>query len=166
MKYVVDVEGDTFAVEIRDDAVLVDGEPILAHVERIAGTPMVDVAIGTTRHLLAVQDTGSRGGYSVTTDDYRLLAQAHDEHTQRLREMGANRAHRTGPLQLIAPMPGLIVRVEVQPGDVVEMGRALVVMEAMKMENELRATGAGTVKHVHAQAGVAVEKGTVLLEIE
>ncbi len=166
MKYVVDVEGDTFSVEISDDAILVDGEPILAHLAPIAGTPMVEVAVGTARHLVAVEHGGGRGDYTVTTDDHRLVAQATDEHTQRLRDMDANRRHRTGPLRLIAPMPGLIVRVEVQPGDAVEVGRALVVMEAMKMENELRATGAGTVTRVHAQAGVAVEKGTVLLEIE
>jgi biotin carboxyl carrier protein len=166
VKYVVEVEGDTFSVEISDDAILVDGEPILAHLAPIAGTPMVEVAVGTARHLVAVQHSGGRGDYTVTTDDHRLVAQATDEHTQRLRDMDASRLHRTGPLRLIAPMPGLIVRVEVQPGDAVEVGRALVVMEAMKMENELRATGAGTVTRVHAQAGVAVEKGTVLLEIE
>ena len=61
-------------------------------------------------------------------------------------------------------MPGLIVRVSVAAGDSVQAGQGLVVMEAMKMENELRAHGAGTVKAVHVEAGKAVEKGTVLVE--
>jgi pyruvate carboxylase subunit B len=63
-------------------------------------------------------------------------------------------------------MPGLIVRVNVNPGDTVAQGQGLVVMEAMKMENELRAQAAGTVKSVNVKPGTAVEKGTVLGEME
>ncbi|MDE3052849.1 MAG: biotin/lipoyl-binding protein [Gemmatimonadota bacterium] len=63
-------------------------------------------------------------------------------------------------------MPGLIVRVHVKPGDVVQPGQGLVVMEAMKMENELRATAGGTVKAVAVAPGTAVEKGALLLELE
>ena len=63
-------------------------------------------------------------------------------------------------------MPGLIVRVTVNAGDVVRMGQGVVVMEAMKMENELRAPANGTVKQVLVAPGNAVEKGAVLLEIE
>jgi propionyl-CoA carboxylase alpha chain len=66
----------------------------------------------------------------------------------------------------MAPMPGLIVRVNVAAGDRVQPGQGLVVMEAMKMENELRATAAGTVKRVMAAPGAAVEKGALLLEME
>ena len=72
----------------------------------------------------------------------------------------------TGPAPLVAPMPGMIVRVNVQVGDAVQPGQGLVVMEAMKMENELRAPAAATVKAVHAQPGTAVEKGALLLELE
>jgi biotin carboxyl carrier protein len=63
-------------------------------------------------------------------------------------------------------MPGLIVRINVKPGDTVGQGQGLVVMEAMKMENELRAQAAGTVKSVNVTPGTAVEKGTVLIEME
>jgi pyruvate carboxylase subunit B len=63
-------------------------------------------------------------------------------------------------------MPGLIVRVNVKAGDKVAQGQGLVVMEAMKMENELRAQAAGTVKNVSVTPGTAVEKGTVLIEME
>ena len=63
-------------------------------------------------------------------------------------------------------MPGLIVRVNVNPGDAVQAGQGLVVMEAMKMENELRSSAAGVVKAVHVAPGKAVEKGAVLVELE
>jgi biotin carboxyl carrier protein len=63
-------------------------------------------------------------------------------------------------------MPGLIVRVNVQEGDRVRAGQGLVVMEAMKMENELRASADGIVRRVIVIPGSAVEKGAQLLEME
>jgi pyruvate carboxylase subunit B len=63
-------------------------------------------------------------------------------------------------------MPGLIVRVQVAVGDRVLAGQGVVVMEAMKMENELRAPAAGVVRLVNAVPGTAVEKGTRLIEFE
>jgi biotin carboxyl carrier protein len=62
-------------------------------------------------------------------------------------------------------MPGLIVRINVAPGDAVQPDQPLVVMEAMKMENELRSRSAGTVTAVRVQPGAAVEKGAVLVEL-
>jgi pyruvate carboxylase subunit B len=63
-------------------------------------------------------------------------------------------------------MPGLVVRVQVQPGGQVSVGDGLVVLEAMKMENELKAQAAGVVKRVRVAPGEAVEKGQVLVEFE
>ncbi|HEX9393001.1 MAG TPA: biotin/lipoyl-containing protein, partial [Gemmatimonadales bacterium] len=65
-----------------------------------------------------------------------------------------------------APMPGLVVRVEVQEGQRVEAGAGLVVVEAMKMENELRATRAGVVSRVHVKAGQTVDRGVPLVTLE
>jgi pyruvate carboxylase subunit B len=62
-------------------------------------------------------------------------------------------------------MPGRVVRVEVRTGDLVRQGQGVVVLEAMKMENELAAPIAGRVTAVHAEAGAAVTKGTVLVEV-
>jgi len=63
-------------------------------------------------------------------------------------------------------MPGLVIRINVSPGDRVEAGDGVVVMEAMKMENELRATSSGTVKAVKVSPGTAVERGALLVEME
>ena len=63
-------------------------------------------------------------------------------------------------------MPGLVVRVEVSEGQAVEVGDGLVVVEAMKMENELRATQQGVVEQVHVQAGDRVEKGAELVTLK
>jgi len=67
---------------------------------------------------------------------------------------------------VVAPMPGLIVRVNVSPGDTVAAGQGLVVVEAMKMENELKAPADGVVARVSVEAGAAVEKGAVLVVLE
>ncbi len=72
----------------------------------------------------------------------------------------------SGPQRLIAPMPGKIVRVLVKPGDHVTARQPVVVVEAMKMENELRAGRDGTVAEVHAREGMSVDAGTLLVVIQ
>jgi biotin carboxyl carrier protein len=67
-----------------------------------------------------------------------------------------------GPQRVDAPMPGKIVRVLVKEGDAVEEGQGLVVVEAMKMENELKSPKAGVVRELHAQEGQPVEAGAKL----
>jgi pyruvate carboxylase subunit B len=63
-------------------------------------------------------------------------------------------------------MPGLVLRVQVTPGQRVPAGAGLVVLEAMKMENELKAAAAVVIKAVRVEPGAAVEKGQVLLEFD
>jgi pyruvate carboxylase subunit B len=65
-----------------------------------------------------------------------------------------------------APMPGLVLDVLVREGDVVDAEQGLLVLEAMKMENELGAPAAGTVRAIHAATGDAVDKNALLIEIE
>ena len=71
-----------------------------------------------------------------------------------------------GPSQLKAPIPGKVVSVKVAPGDEVAPGQALIVLEAMKMENELASEQAGRVVAVHVDAGATVESGQLLVEME
>ena len=71
-----------------------------------------------------------------------------------------------GPRPVTAPMPGKIVKVLVKPGDAVAARQGVVVVEAMKMENELRAPKAGVVAQVNVAEGASVEAGAVLVVIE
>ena len=66
---------------------------------------------------------------------------------------------------VMAPMPGRIVKIEVQEGDEVAVGQGLIVVEAMKMENEFKALKKGVVQKIHVQVGQAVEAKTLLMEI-
>jgi biotin carboxyl carrier protein len=70
-----------------------------------------------------------------------------------------------GPQRVVAPMPGKVVRVLVKPGDAVRPRQGLVVIEAMKMENELRAAREGTVTDVPAKEAMSVDAGTLLVVI-
>jgi pyruvate carboxylase subunit B len=152
----IDPEG----VRYEDDAA------IRGELSDIEGSPVRMVKLGTHVYRVVAEKRQGRGRYTLWVDGYRFETEALDERTRSIRDLSAATAGPTGPAPIIAPMPGLIVRVNVSVGDRVEAGQGLVVMEAMKMENELRASSAGTVKAVLAQAGTAVEKGAVLLELE
>ena len=76
-------------------------------------------------------------------------AEVVDERTRVIRAMTGNGAQTPGPRPVLATMPGLVVRVEVAEGDTVRGGQGIVIVEAMKMENELRAEGPGVVRRVH-----------------
>ncbi len=67
---------------------------------------------------------------------------------------------------IIAPLPGTIIEILVQPGDEIQAGQAVVVLEAMKMENELQAEFAGTVASVNVQEGDVVRAGTEIITID
>jgi propionyl-CoA carboxylase alpha chain len=96
--------------------------------------------------------------------EYR--AEVVDEARARLASVAGARAASHTHLELKAPMPGLLVRVLCEPGDTIEPGQPLAVLQAMKMENELSLPRRGTVSAVNAQPGQTVEQGQVLLMVE
>ena len=165
MKYLVRVGEAEHEVVLDGGGVRVDGEAVSAHVLPVDGTPIQLAQIGDQIHRVIARRGGTRGTYTIWVDGYRFDVEALDERTRAIRDLSAS-APAAGPAPFVAPMPGLIVRVNAQVGDRVQPGQGLVVMEAMKMENELRAQAEGTVKNVLVAPGAAVEKGTVLLELE
>ena len=166
MKYIVEVNGRTIEVQLDGDGVHVDGEGVRVQLVEVEGTPVRVVTIGDEVHRVVARRGAGRGRYTLWIGGHRYEVEALDERTRTIRDLSNASAGPKGPAPLVAPMPGLIVRVNVQPGDAVSAGQGLVVMEAMKMENELRAAGPGTVKAVLATPGTAVEKGAVLVELE
>lgn len=166
MKYVVDLNGIRTEVDVSGESVGIDGVAEMAHVEDLPGTPIRLVRIGTRVHRVVVRRGAGRGQYTLSLDGWRFEGEAIDERTRAIRDIAAASAKPAGPAPVIAPMPGMIVRVGVSVGDTVHAGQGVVAMEAMKMENELRAQSGGVVKAVHVAAGQAVEKGMVLVEME
>ena len=166
MKYIVDLNGERREVEVDGESVHVDSHRVLARLEEVEGTPVRLVTIGSQVHRVVVRRGATRGAYTLWVDGFRFDGEALDERTRAIRDITADSRKGSGPISLGAPMPGLIVRVNVAPGDAVQAGQGLIVMEAMKMENELRASVAGTVKNVLVEPGKAVEKGTLLIEFQ
>lgn len=166
MKYIVQLNDERRSVSLDPEGVRYEGELVRAELSEIEGSPVRMVKIGTEVYRVVVEKRPGRGRYTLWVDGYRFEAEALDERTRAVRDLSAARAVPTGPAPIVAPMPGLIVRVNVKIGDRVEAGQGIVVMEAMKMENELRATAAGTVKSVEVAAGAAVEKGALLVGLE
>ena len=166
MKYLVEVAGRTVEVELGAQRVRVDGVEVDAYLADLPGTPISLLTLGDSVHRVAVTRGSSRGNYALSVDGWRYDAAALDERTHAIRQLSAATAGPAGPAPLTAPMPGLIVRVNVEVGSVVQQGQGLIVMEAMKMENELRSSSAGVVKAVRVQPGVAVERGATLVELE
>jgi biotin carboxyl carrier protein len=101
--------------------------------------------------------------YSVVVGGRRYQIAVRDP--RRLTRGGAGLAA-AGPLKLTAPMPGKIVRVLVEQGQTVASGQGLVVVEAMKMQNEIRSPKDGVVKAVHVRQGGSVTAGQALLVVE
>jgi acetyl/propionyl-CoA carboxylase alpha subunit len=152
-------------VDLGADGISVDGERVSAHFEEVEGTPIILLNVNGTLHRLAVRRGESRGEYSIWSDSHRFEVVALDERRRAINDMSGAAAASSGPAPLVAPMPGLVVRLNVALGDQVLPGQPLVVMEAMKMENELRSSSAGVVAAIRAQPGAAVEKGAILIEL-
>ncbi len=98
----------------------------------------------------------------VNSNDYVL--EAKDRFDLLLEELGMEDLASAGAQDLKAPMPGMVLFVSAKAGDEVEKGAPLLILEAMKMENVLKAESDGKVKAIHAEVGKAVEKGQVLVE--
>jgi biotin carboxyl carrier protein len=166
MKYIIQLDGQRVVVDLDGEGVHIAGQRIDAQLSDLEGSPVRLVRIGAEVHRVVARRGTARGEYAVWIDGYRLDVEALDERTRTIRDLSVANDSPVGPAPLIAPMPGLIVRVSVGVGDPVQAGQGLVVMEAMKMENELRAAAAGTVKAIHVTPGAAVEKGALLIELQ
>ena len=166
MKYVVSVNGRDVEVVITSKGVELGGECFDASLEELEGSSIYVLRVGDTQDRLLVRRGPTRGQYTLSLAGFRFELEALDERSRAARALAAKATAASGPAPLSAPMPGMIIRLNVQEGDKVHVGQGLVVMEAMKMENELRASAPGTVRRVLVSPGTAVEKGTLLLELE
>ena len=166
MKYIVTVNGTDIAVELDGENARAGDSSVRARLSDLDGGPERVLTLGDEVHRVFVRPGETRGNYTLWVDGFRFDVEALDERSRAIRELSAATAAPKGPAPLVAPMPGMIVRVNVAEGDVIQAGQGLVVMEAMKMENELRAPSAGAVRRVLVSPGTAVEKGALLLEME
>jgi len=166
MKYFVTANGRLIEATRDGDTITIDGRSARASIEHVSGSDVCILRLGDAVHRIPVRRGPRRGHYDLSVDGFRIEVEALDERARAIRELSKSTERPRGTARLAAPMPGLVVRVNVNEGDRVRAGQGLVVMEAMKMENELKASAAGTVRRVLVTPGSAVEKGALLLELE
>jgi pyruvate carboxylase subunit B len=156
------------------DGPRLDGLPLSARFERLAGqgdAATYLLVLDGRPHVVTLErapagEHAAGERVRVTLRNHVLEATVKDETALLLERFGLAENAGTAQREVRAPMPGLVLRVSVEPGQVVEAGQGLVVLEAMKMENELRAPADGTVAAVHVAPGTAVGKNTLLVELE
>jgi pyruvate carboxylase subunit B len=162
VKYFVTLGGRTLEVVVDGERVEVEGRVFEAHLSPIPGTPLRHLLLGSESYTLAMERADS--GWAAAFRGERHVMEVLDERTRHIRSLTGEGAKATGASQLRAPMPGLVLRIQVQQGQSVVVGQPIVALEAMKMENELRATAAGVVQAIAVVPGQAVERGAVLVE--
>jgi len=166
MKYIASIGDQEFEVDIiNKHEVKVDGKTYKINFKAVSGQPVFS--------LLA--DNGSYQAHVFESDDdelqillrgtlYKVLVE--DEREKRLKAAAGAYSSASGDLLLKSPMPGLIVEVPVKVGDLVEAGDVLVILESMKMQNELKSSQNGKVTQIQVNEGDSVEQKQILLIVE
>jgi len=165
MKYFVTIDGRERVVEVNGDQVALDGTTVSARLEPVPGTPLRQLVLDGRPITLTVEPVAP-GRWRVGRAGLAPEVEVLDERLRHIRSLTGNGARKGGNGVLKAPMPGLVVRVEVEPGQQVTVGAPLVVLEAMKMENQLAAPATGIVTEIRVRPGATVERGAVLVEID
>lgn len=176
-RYIVSLSGERHDVEILPNhVVLIDGDPVQASLVPTtpprspgapphAGAAPYSLLLDGASHALLAR--GGRGGaWELELDGRAVAAEVLDPRAHRVRRLSEKAAAGAKTAPLTAPMPGLVVRVAVEEGSVVQAGDAIMIVEAMKMENELRAPAPARVKRLLAAPGDAVSRGQLLAEFE
>jgi biotin carboxyl carrier protein len=165
VKYYVLIGSTTHEVEVEGSRVVVGGVAHEAHLAAVPGTPLYHLLLGGESWTVAAQPLEGLGRWALGVVGERVELEVVDERTQQIQKLTGTRSPVAEGGTVRAPMPGLVVRVAVAAGQRVEAGAGLVVVEAMKMENELRAPRPGVVRTVHVAVGEAVEKGAPLVTL-
>ena len=166
MSYLVTIQGTTYSVSLDDRegrvALQIDGRTIDIDMASIQGDQRYSLLI-EGRSYTAVAATWDEQS-EVRINGVPSVVTVEDEQLARLRGQVKSR-RRAGGEQIKAPMPGRVVSVSVTVGDTVESGQGVAVIEAMKMENELRALAGGAVKEIRVGEGDTVDRNDVLVVI-
>ncbi len=165
MKYFVTIGSQTHEVEVEGTRVVVGGVALETDLAPVSGTPVYHLLLGGASWTIAAEPLEGRGRWVLGLVGERVEVAVQDERSRGIEAASGKSKRAGGGGTVRAPMPGLVVRIEVAEGQRVDAGAGLVVVEAMKMENELRAPRPGMVQTVHVAVGQAVEKGASLVTL-
>ena len=166
MKYFVEVNGAQHEVDLVERLgrieVRLDGELVDCEFEEVDRLGQVALFLGERSHAVSID--GGANECSVTVEGHLYHVLIEDERERAAHAAERERAKSGGDVKAV--MPGVVVELMVGEGDLVEAGQPLLILEAMKMQNEIESTTAGRVKRVHVSQGEAVAGGAKLVTIE
>ena len=163
MRYITTINDKEFVIDIqRDGTILVNGEK--REVDFLAlGPSLYSVITEHTSHEMVVEERGSL--IEVLMRGRLFTSHVLDERTQLMASRRGGSEPETGEIVIKAPMPGLILEIPVAEGQQVTKGQTVVILESMKMQNELKAPRDGTVETIAVKPGQSVEQHKVLVTI-
>jgi acetyl/propionyl-CoA carboxylase alpha subunit len=164
MKYISTIEDREYVIEILDrDHVIVNGVSHQVDFESVSGQPLYSLLLDG--HSYEAYVYSDDPGWEVLLHGSLYPVEVVDEREKRLLAASGKESFQDGELYLKAPMPGLVVTISVLEGQTVEKGDVLVILESMKMQNELKAPRAGTISRLRVEVGDRVEQKQTLLSV-
>ena len=161
MKYYASAGEHEFVVELIEEEIFINGELIEVDFARSGVPELYSILINGRSYEVLIEE--ERQSYAVTLRGEQYHVRVEDERSRRLNAGRKGPDLPKGELIIRAPIPGLVVKVLVREGEEIAEDQPLVILEAMKMENEIRALRAGIVRKIEASAGNRVEQNAPLL---
>lgn len=164
MKYITIVEGRQFTIEIVDEKhVRVDDKLYEIDFETVSGQPVYSLIVDGRSHESYIYQGDDN--WQVLLHGRLYPVTVEDEREKRLRAAAGAGVAETGEYHLRAPMPGLVVTIPVAEGQEVKRGQVILILESMKMQNELKSPRDGTIGRIRVKPGETVEQKQTLLSV-
>jgi pyruvate carboxylase subunit B len=168
MKYHVSIDSESYEMEVAErngrTLVRMNGEELPVDFQRVRGAGSYSLLLGDWSYSLSFEPRPD--GLSITVAGESYLARVEDERTRTARSVRKGGSARDGDKVLLSMMPGIVREVRVAAGQRIEAGEPLLILEAMKMENEIRAVTDGVVRQVHVSPDTTVNKGDPLVTLQ
>lgn len=165
MKYIAEINGEQYRINLSpDQQVEINGEPHRINFDSVGEQMTYSLLVdGQSFEVNLFQEDGL---WEVVMRGRRYTVRVEDERERLLREAAGSSTLQKGKICLEAPMPGLVIEIPIREGDSVGEGDVLLILESMKMQNELTAPREGIVTGVRVEVNQNVERGQILLVIE
>jgi biotin carboxyl carrier protein len=165
MKYVTTINGLEYEVEVVDERHVRVGDKLLTvDFESVSGQPVYSLILGGKSYESFVYQGDEDWEVLLRGRQYQVKVE--DEREKRLRAAAGGGVAAGGEFHLKAPMPGMVVAIPVEEGQQVTKGEVLLILESMKMQNELKAPRDGVVDRIRVKAGESVEQKQTLLSVQ
>ena len=164
MRYITTVDNKEYIVEILDEKhIIINGKTYEVDFESVSGQPVYSLIVDGKSHESYVQQGDDNWQVLLRGRLYPVTVE--DEREKRLRAAAGGSVAESGEFHLKAPMPGLVVAIPVEEGQQIKKGQVILILESMKMQNELKSPRDGTIGRIRVKTGESVEQKQTLLSV-